>query len=105
VASVNDIWSRRFIELGEKFVDWFIAGKFDLDQIVKFPSHLHVLSELYNILARQGKLTRIEKLDLEDKNAIWDACKPYIETLSTPDRIRFCKCYWALTCLAEKRNL
>jgi hypothetical protein len=97
--------NKSIIELGEKFVDWFLAGKFDLDQIVKFPSHLEVLHELYSVLAKRGKIVRIEKLDLDVKNGIWNECKPFIETLSTKDRIKFCKCYWALNCLAQNRNV
>jgi hypothetical protein len=101
----DNIYTDGFIRLGEKYVDWYLAGKFELDQLVKFPSHLEALTEVYNVLARKRMLLRIEKLDLKDKEEIWKYCTEFIKPLSTPDRIRFCKCYWALSCLAQKRNV
>lgn len=100
---MRNTYNDRFIELGNKYVDWFLAGKFEFDQLVKFPSHMEVLYELYSVLVRSRNLMRIEKLDLKEKNEIWEMCKPFTKTLNEKDCIKFCKCYWALSYLAQKR--
>lgn len=101
--AVNDTWNEGFIKLGNKYVDLYMNGKFELEQLAAIPSHRETLNEVYNVLVRQNKLIPIEGLELKEKNALWDACKGYIEKLSTPERVKFCKCYWALSCLAQKR--
>lgn len=105
MQSVNSVWNKGFVELGGKYVQWFVDGKFQLEQLVKFPSLLEALHEVYLTLAKTGQLETIEELNAEDKNGLWNDCKPYIESLSTKDRIKFCKCYWALAYLTEKRNV
>lgn len=101
----NQLWDDWFMTLGNKYVDWFLAGKFQVENIVKFACVREVLVEVYTILVKTKQLAKIDDLQLDDKNTLWNDCKPYIERLSTKERIKFCKCYWALSCLVERRKL
>lgn len=101
----SSIYDQGFIGLGFKILDWYLAGRFQLEMIANCESVREGLNEVYNVLVRKNKIVPIEQLAAENKTTIWNDCKPYIEPLSTPERIKFCKCYWALSCLAEKRNV
>lgn len=101
--SVNDTWNEGFIKLGNKYVDLYMSGKFELEQLAAIPSHRETLNEVYNVLVRQNKLLPIESLEPKEKKELWAACKGYVENLPTAERMKFCKCYWALSCLAQKR--
>lgn len=102
---VNHLWDDGFVKLGNKYVDWFLAGKFQVEYIVKFACVREVLVEVHSILVKTKELAKIEELNNGDKNTLWNDCKPYIESLSTKERIKFCKSYLALSCLVEKRNI
>jgi hypothetical protein len=101
----NQVWNQGFLKIGNRFVDWYLLGLFKLESLARLESVREGLNEVYNVLVKTGEIVRLEDLNQESKTNIWNDCKPFIETLSTPDRIKFCKCYWALSCLAQKRNI
>lgn len=101
----NQTWNQGFLKIGNKFVDWYLLDLFKLESLARLDSVREGLNEVYNVLVRTGQITRLEDLNPESKTNIWNDCKPYIESLPTTERIKFCKCYWALSCLAEKRNV
>ncbi len=101
--SINSIWTKGFIELGDKYVGWYADGKFELDFMVKNISIREALVEVYNVLVGNKILVPIEELTEVQKSEVWNDCKPFIVSLKTPDRIKFCKGYWALSYLAKKK--
>jgi hypothetical protein len=103
--SQKPTWNKGFIQLGEKYVQWYTDGKFELEGLAKFHSIRDALCEVYNVLVNKKMIIRIEDMNQESKQEVWNDCKPFIESLSTVDRIKFCKCYWALSHLAQKRNV
>lgn len=91
-----------FLELGEKYADHFLTGKFTEEMIAKFPAIREVLYECYRALVRTG-LTEIEKLSPEEKTDLWNECKPFCEKLNKEERIKFTQSYRALSSLVGKR--
>lgn len=102
--SRNSITKNRptFLELGEKYAAGFIGGGLTELSIVKFQSMREVLYECYKILVKRG-LTEIEKLTTDEKNNLWNECKKFCEPLSSEDRIKFTKAYWALCSLMQNK--
>jgi hypothetical protein len=96
------VWVKGFIQLGDKYVNWYLNGQFELQWLADTKFHREAIMEVYSVLIKQS-LTPIENLNEEQKMEIWADCKPFIKHLTTPDRIKFCKCYWALSWLAGKR--
>lgn len=92
-----------FLDLGNKYVDWYLVGAFSETMIRDFAVIRECLYECYKILTNSFQLLRIEIMDEKDKNELWDECKKYCEKLSEPDRIKFVKAYTALSYLMTKR--
>jgi hypothetical protein len=95
----------RFLELGNKYAKWFQDGTLTEKMISEFGAVRECLCECYKILTNSKELARIEKLDLDEKNVLWDECKKFCESLPGPERIKFVKAYWALGCLMQKTNV
>lgn len=92
-----------FLELGEKYVDHYLAGKLSEETIAKFQSIRECLFECYLILIKQKEIVPIEAKPGDEKQELWNECKKYCEPLSSTDRIKFVKAYAALSCLMNKR--
>lgn len=95
--------SKTFLDLGNKYVDDYLARKISEETIVKFRVIRECLCECYKILTRKKELLPIEFMTTENKTDLWNECKKYCEPLSTDDRIKFVKAYAALSCLMKRR--
>ena len=105
MPSVSEIWEKGFIDIGNIYVDAYFKGVFTMEKMAAAQVYRSVIIEVYKVLVLRGDLIRLEQLEQETKNEIWEYCKQFIEPLPTHERIKFCKCYWALSCLAQKRNV
>lgn len=92
-----------FLDLGNKYVDWYLVGAFSETMIRDFTVIRECLCECYKMLTSTRQLLRIEEMEPGSKAEVWNECKKYCTSLSEADRIKFVKAYAALSCLAQKR--
>lgn len=103
MASTQEMWDKGFLDIGNIYVDAYLNGVLTMEKMAQFQVYRSVIIEVYKVMVSLNQITALEKLDDESKTNIWNDCKPYIESLSTDEWIEFCKCYWALSSLAQKR--
>lgn len=92
-----------FLDLGNKYVDWYLVGAFTETMIRDYAVIRECLYECYKYLTNSFHLLQIELMEEQSKSELWNECKKYCEPLSENDRIKFVKAYAALAYLMQKR--
>lgn len=92
-----------FLDLGNKYVDWYLVGAFSETMIRDFTVIRECLCECYKLLTCQHGMLQIEGWPDDDITELQNECSKYYGALSEADRIKFIKAYAALSCLAQKR--
>lgn len=92
-----------FLDLGEKYVDYYLSGVFTEKMIAQFAVIRECLYECYKSLVNNKRLLAFEEWDFQHKADLYFECNKYWETLSLEDVEKFNKAYAALAFLMEKR--
>jgi len=96
---------KRLIELGDKYAQWYIDGKFDWDVWLKLNSHKQVLHWIYQKVCQYKLITPLHEAGQEICSVVYDDCRIYFEKCADEGEIQaLMECYWLLYCLIKNKT-